>query len=59
METVLTIAQSGLGTAEGLLKRKAAKEANAAKKKKLLKVAAALRVANDGIADLLTDEAFQ
>jgi hypothetical protein len=58
METILTIAQSGLGTAEGLLKRKAAKETNAAKKKKLQKVAAALRVANDAITDLLTDEAF-
>jgi hypothetical protein len=58
METILTIAQSGLGTAEGLLRRKAAKEKDAAKKRKLLKVAAALRVANDSISDLLTDEAF-
>jgi hypothetical protein len=47
-----------LGTAEGLLKRRAAKEKNAAKKKKLQKVAAALRVANDAINDLLSDEAF-
>jgi len=56
METILTLAQSGLGTAEGLLKRKAAREKDAAKKKKFMKVAVALRVANDAIADLLTDE---
>lgn len=58
METILTFAQSGLGTAEVFLKRKGAKEKDAGKKKKLLKVAAALRVANDAITDLLTDEAF-
>jgi hypothetical protein len=58
MEMILTLAQSGLGTAEGLLKRKATKEKDAAKKKKLLKVAAALRVANNSITELLTDEAF-
>lgn len=58
MEMILTMAQSGLGTAEGFLKRKAAKEKDAAQKKKLLKVAAALRVANDAITDLMTDEAF-
>jgi hypothetical protein len=58
METILTFAQSGLGTAEVFLKRKAAKEKDAAKKRKLSKVAAALRVANDATTDLLADEAF-
>jgi hypothetical protein len=58
METILTIAQSGLGTAELFLRRKAAKEKDAAKKKKLLKVAAVLKAANESITDILTDEAF-
>lgn len=58
MEAILTLAQSGLGTAEVFLKRKSAKEKDAAKKKKLAQVAAALRAANDGITSLLTDEAF-
>lgn len=58
METVLTIALSGLGTAEGLLKRRAAKEQDAKKKKKLQKVASGIREAREAIEDLLADEAF-
>jgi hypothetical protein len=58
MDMILTIAQSGLGTAEVYLKRKAAREPKAEKKKKLLRVAASLRIANDAISDLLSDEAF-
>jgi hypothetical protein len=58
MEMILTLAQSGLGTAETFLKRKAAKEKDAAKKRKLQKVAAALRVSNDAISELLADEAL-
>jgi hypothetical protein len=58
MELVLTIALSGLGTAEKALRRQSSKETDAKKKKNLLKVAAALKAAADGINSLLEDGAF-
>lgn len=56
MELILTMAQSGLGTAEAFLKRKAAKEKDAEKKAKTLKLAKALKAANEGITAYLSDE---